>query len=104
MIGLVVTAALALEPAPRDVVKHPFGGRAPVVENTSRAIQSGWDMAHYEIHANFDLDGKSVSTETRMLAQSRKAGPGPLTLHANGPVISEIRVEGAAVEFTTACQ
>ena len=104
MIGLIATAALALEPAPRDVLKHPFGGRAPVIENLSGAIQSGWDMQHYEIHAEFDLNAKAVDTKIRMIARSRRDGPGALTLHANGPTISEVRVQGEAVEYTVVGQ
>ena len=100
MIALLATAALALEMAPSDVAKHPFGGRAPVVENLSSAIQSGWDMQHYEINAEFDLSARTVQTETHMVALSRRDTPGPLTLHANGPVISEVRVGGVAVEYT----
>lgn len=100
MIGLLVTTAMAIEPPPRDVVKHPFGGRAPVIENFSGLMQSGWDMRHYEIHADFDLNARAVDTKIQMTARSRRDGPGVLTLHANGPSISEIRVEGVAVEYS----
>ena len=104
MLLLTTAAAMALSPIPGDVAKHPFGGRVPVVENVNSAIQSGWDVQHYEIHADFNLISKKVETSVEITVRATTSAPGRFTLHANGPTVSAIEVEGTTVEASVSGQ
>ena len=104
MLLLTTATAMALSPIPGDVAKHPFGGRVPLIENVRSAIQSGWDVQHYEISADFNLISKKVETSVEITVRARTSTPGRFTLHANGPLVSAIEVEGSAVEASVSGQ
>jgi len=87
-----MAAVLAQGPNLREPVKHPFGGRAPVSENLSSAMQSDWDVQHYQFRADFHLDDAEVRVKSVIRVQSRSTQPGALLLHSNGPKLGDIWV------------
>ncbi|MCB9746715.1 MAG: hypothetical protein H6739_24235 [Alphaproteobacteria bacterium] len=92
MFLTLCAVALAHPGDARDVFKHPLGGPSPAAPQG--LMQEGWDLLAYDMEHRFDLDEMEVSGVITAAAQARRASPGPLTLHADGPRLASVTVDG----------
>ncbi|MFN7144242.1 MAG: M1 family aminopeptidase [Myxococcota bacterium] len=101
---LLVAAALAVPPpdallrgdaaATREVFKHAAAPAPPP------HADSGWDVTRYTLDVRIDPAAHSVVGQVTVTAE--RTGTGDLVLHADGPVIGAVRVDGVEVTPTVA--
>ncbi len=81
--------------AAREVFKHP-GAPLPVSEAAPPPhAAEGWDVTHYTLDVRIDPTARLVTG--RATIEATRAGAGDLVLHADGPVIGAVRVDGVEV-------
>ena len=66
------------------------------------ALQPGWDVQHYDLDLWFTPSSHQIVGQSTAIVMARLDAPGPLKLHASGPVVSTITVDGADATWTTA--
>jgi aminopeptidase N len=106
---LLVANALAALPTPADVRAgrtkgyHPSDPaatwirtphRVPAPPDAAGAL-GGWDVGHVDLRVRIDPDSRTVVGHARLEVARLPAG-GPLVLHAAGPVVGAVTVNGAA--------
>ena len=84
--------------AAREVFKHLAAPAAPPSAAPPFAPPPAWDIEDYVLAVRIDPAARTVVGRATITAA--RLGPGDLLLHANGPVISAVYVDGAAVTPT----
>jgi len=105
---LLVTLALAAPlppptalPRSRDAFKHASAAGGAVAADGPPPpphAADGWDVTHYVLDVRIDPAAPLVTG--RATIEATRVGTGDLLVHANGPVIGEVRVDGAVVTPT----
>jgi len=67
---------------------------------TAQVDDTGWDISHYDIDLKVDPDAQTVAGTITLTADANSTAPQSLVLHADGPTITQITVDGAAVTWT----
>lgn len=99
VFGLLVSGGLEARAGRPDPLRLAFKHDAePPVR--SGGLQAGWDVQRYALDLWFQPEGRQIIGQTTATVEARRDGPGPLKLHANGPVVSEITVDGEEVSFS----
>lgn len=105
MHALLLLAPLcrAAPPPPADLPSLPrplpHGARARPAPRTP-APADGWDVQAYDIDVDIDPDARTVEGRTRLTAAASGAPPDHLVLHADGPELLSVEVDGAPVAWT----
>jgi aminopeptidase N len=81
----------------RGVFRHPVALRP-----AARAMQAGWDVQHYDLDVQLDPVAELVTGAITVQLRALADAPGPLLLHADGPAISLLTVDGAAATWQQA--
>ena len=112
---LLVTSALAVPPPPaamRGEKARPFHSsdpegswlraphRLPAPPDAVGAL-GGWDVQHVELRVRIDPEARTVVGRAR-LEVARLPSGGALVLHAAGPVVGAVTLNGAPVVPTVA--
>ena len=74
--------------------------RIPAPPDGASAL-GGWDVRHVDLRLRIDPEARTVAGHAR-LEVTRLAAGGPLVLHAAGPVVGAVTVNGAPVVPTVA--
>jgi len=83
----------------RDPVKHP-PHMSTFAASRSGGQQTDWDVAHYDINVVLDSDASQVQGVITVSADASVDQPDALMLHANGPDIESITVDGDDADWS----
>lgn len=100
---LITTASLAAPPPPvalRDLPRldrHPARALPPPA---TPETEDGWDIQVYDIAVDIDPDARTVEGDILITAEAPGAPPDHIVLHADGPEILAVVVDGQPVGWT----
>lgn len=95
LLLLSMAFAAPLSDPLRETFKHD-----PPPPMPAPAAQLGWDIQHYDIDVDLDTSAHRVDGVITITARARADAPGPLLLHAEGPLVAAITQDGAELAWT----